>query len=95
MAFAEDFSVFTDTTGFGVTATIGDTEVEGIFDHEYVEASFNGVPVAGEHPVFSCAESDLPSCTYGTHVSIDGVVYKVRNWQPDGTGWTTLILEKQ
>lgn len=96
MAFEEDFSVFTDTDNPGVvTATIGGESVNGPFDYEYVETEFNGAVVAGEAPVFECAEADLPSYTYGTDIVIEGTTYKIRNWKPDGTGWTTLILEKQ
>ena len=93
--FDEDFSVFTNTDEFGDIGTIGGTDVNGIFDSEYVETIFNGIPVAGEHPVFGCAESDLPSYTNGTEIVIKTQTYKIRNWQPDGTGWTTLILEEQ
>ena len=95
MGFEEDFSVFTDLDDFGVVATISATTVNGTFENEYIETVFNGVPVAGEHPVFGCAESDLPSYTYGTDVMINSTAYKIRNWQPDGTGWVTLILEEQ
>ena len=95
MAFIEDFSEFTDTDDFAVPATIGGATVNGIFDHEYVESSFNGTPYSGQAPVFRCAVSDLPTYTYGTEIVIDGTTYKIRDWQPDGTGWTTLILEKQ
>ena len=93
--FEEDFSVFTNTDDFGVVATIGATSLDGVFDNEYIETVMNGIPVAGEHPVFGCAESDLPTYTEGTEIVINSVTYKIRNWQPDGTGWTTLILEKQ
>lgn len=93
--FEEDFSVFTNTDDFGVIATIGATTVNGVFENEYIETSFNGVPVSGEYPLFSCAESDLPEYTYSTDITINSTVYKIRNWKPDGTGWITLILEKQ
>ena len=93
--FKEDFSVFTNPKEFGDTATIGATPVNGIYEHQYVETTINSVPVAGEHPTFGCAVADLPAYTYGTVLTVDGVTYKIRNWQPDGTGWTILILEKQ
>ena len=93
--FTEDFSAFTSTSEHGTAAAIGGTTVNGIFDHEYTEYLFNGSPVAGESPVFGCAESDLPYYTYGTDIVIESVDYKIRAWKPDGTGWTTLILEKQ
>lgn len=93
--FDEDFSVFTSPDEMGDTATIGATDVNGIFEEEYVETVMNGVPVAGEHPMFGCAESDLPSYTDGTVLVVRSTTYKIRNWQPDGTGWTILILEKQ
>ena len=93
--FEEDFSVFTDPDGLGDTAVIGVTTVNGIFENEYIETTFNGTPVAGVHPVFGCAENDLPEYTYGTDITINSVVYKIRNWKPDGIGWVELILEKQ
>lgn len=93
--FEEDFSVFTNPDEMGETATIGATSIDGIFNSEYVETVINGVPVAGEKPVFGCAESDLPSYTNGTEIVIKATTYKIRNWQPDSTGWITLILEEQ
>ncbi len=95
MPFQEDFSVFTKEDEFGSVATIAGTNVNGILDKEYIETTINGVPVAGEYPIFGCAESDLPTYSYGTDIVVDSTNYKIRNWKPDGTGWTTLILEEQ
>lgn len=93
--FDEDFSVFTNHDEFGDTAIIGATSVDGIFEKGYVETVIGGAPVAGNFPTFGCAESDLPSYTDGTDLVVRSTAYKIRNWQPDGTGWVTLILEEQ
>ena len=95
MAFTEDFSPFFDNdNGFSVPAVVGTTNVDVIFDHEYREVSIGGVPVAGEYPVIVCQEA-LVTVTYGTYVRVNSTTYKVVDWQPDGTGLTTIVLEEQ
>jgi hypothetical protein len=78
----------------GDVATIEGTEVSGIFDNEYQVA----LDIAGTSPAFSCRQTDLdaitPSVARGTNVTINAVVYTIEDPQPEGTGWTVLILSK-
>lgn len=94
MPFTEDFSVFTDPTMFGSVATYtpaggAAVAVNGIFDAEYEEA----VGIEGSSPMFGCATASVNGARHGDSLVVAGVSYVVRGVQPDGTGWTRLILE--
>ena len=44
---------------------------------------------------FICAAADLPiGAAAGDAIMVDGTAYTVRVVQPEGTGVTTLVLEK-
>lgn len=91
MAFAETLADFLDTDDFAITATVGASSVDGIFNNGYAE-SF-GV-VAGSQPTFLCKVSDLPAITLGTTTAvINSTTYTIVEKQPDGFGLTTLVLE--
>lgn len=88
--FDEDHSVFFETEDFAETVTLdGIIEVNGIFDEEYFESNY----VQTKKPTFTYA-SNYP-------VEIDSELirgldtYFVKGIEPDGTGVTKLILEKQ
>ena len=94
MAFTEDLSPFFSTSDFAVEALWnGATSVPVIFDSEYIEA-LRGV-VEGSGPVALCAAADVPGIAHGDTQVIDGVTYKVRGVEPDGTGLVLLRLEQQ
>jgi len=50
--------------------------------------------VAIQQPRFLCRTSDVSSATEGDAITILGVAYTIRIVQDDGTGMTTLVLEK-
>ena len=55
----------------------------------------SGVGVVGVQPRFICTTADLPSgAAAGDAITVDGIAYTVRVIQPEGTGITTLVLEK-
>ena len=89
--FAEDLSEFLDSTEMADNATIGASTIAGIFDNQFVEVH----GIEGVRPVFVCAEADVSSIAHGDALTIKTVSYKVAGVQPDGTGLTSLILEKQ
>jgi len=89
--FTEDLSEFLDATEMADNATIGSATVAGIFDNQFVEVH----GIEGVRPVFTCDESDVSSIAHGDALTIKTVSYKVAGVQPDGTGLTSLILEKQ
>jgi len=91
-----------NTTDFGTTATYtlvagGVSSVVGIFDNEYFEADANtNVGFVSTQPRFVCTSASLPSTAgFNDTALINAITYKVRVVQSDGTGMTTLILEKQ
>ena len=70
-------------------ATIGAAQVEGIFDADYV-STFG---MDGSSPAFQCQTADVSAVVRGTAITINSVNYKAVRKEPDGTGWTTVILE--
>ncbi len=99
MAFAEDFTVFFNTDGFGVEATytpnVGAAiTVVGVFDDAYLAVQAGEIPVAGSQPqlVYETAKIATPP-VYGERLTVNGQDYTIVGVHPDGTGTTTLILE--
>lgn len=88
--FAEDLSVFFDTDDFAVTATLDGTSINGIFDNEFIEQNF----VQTSAPVFTYRAADK-AASIDSVLVCESVTYKVKGIEPDGTGLTKLILEKQ
>jgi hypothetical protein len=90
--FKENFKDFFNSAELAESASIGGIEsVDGIFDHQFVEV----MGIESVRPVFTCAESDLESVAHGNILTLNSIDYKVAGIQPDGTGLTSLILEKQ
>ena len=90
--FVEDLTVYFDTAnGFAVNAAVGGATVPVIFDKSYLAAmgfAESSVPQCVGRSV------DLASAVQGTAITINAVAYRVTEHQPDGTGVTTLLLEK-
>lgn len=91
MPFTEDLSPFFDTAGFAQTVTIGDDSVRAIFDNGYADA-FDALALRG--PRLTLPTAAAPAATAGTAVVVAGTAYRVASVQPDGTGVTTLLLER-
>jgi hypothetical protein len=94
-------AIFVDIDDFAVAATYvksggGTSTVNGIFDNEYFGADAQaGVLFVSAQPRFLIRSSDLPTgATFGDTITISAIAYTVRVIQPDGTGMTTLVLEK-
>ena len=99
MAFAEDFSIFFDDAGFGVeftyTPKIGSSiTATGIFDAAYFGAEGVDVNVASSQPRITVETALIPNPEYGELINVNDQDYTIVGMQPDGTGVTTLILEK-
>lgn len=79
------------------TASGGSATITGIFDALYYDAAPGGeVVFASNQPRFVCRSADLPATASQDDTLVTGsVTYKVRNLEPDGTGITILVLEKQ
>ena len=98
---ATERAVFFDTDDFATASSYTPTggsasTVNGIFDNEFFEVDpLSGVGVVSAQPRFICATADLPSGTAsGDALSIGSTAHTVRVIQPEGTGVTTLVLEK-
>lgn len=100
---AADRLAFLDTDEFGVEATYtpagggASSTVKGIFDNTFIEADAEAeVNVQASVPVFTCRTADLTSGgVFNDQLVISGVTYKAKIIRPDGTGMTSLFLEKQ
>ena len=89
MAFKEDFNPFFED--FGVNAYIEGRQIKGIFENRYID----DLNIAGVAPVMDCESKHVETVKTRDVAVIDGTTYRVVGIQPDGTGITTLILEKQ
>lgn len=89
--FDEDHSVFFETDDFAETVTLdGIIEVNGIFDEEFIESNF----IETKKPTFTYAENDYP-VEINSEIVRGLKTYLVKGIEPDGTGITRLVLEKQ
>ena len=97
---ATDLSEFFDTDEFGLAASYTVTggsaaTVNGMFDEGHVAVDVGGqVQVTNVAPQFQCATSDVSSADKGDAITVNSVAYTVVEVHPDGTGVTTLILER-
>jgi len=98
---ATERAVFFDTDDFAAASSYTSTggsasTVNGIFYNEFFEVDpLSGVGVVSAQPRFICATADLPSgAASGDAITVDSTAYTVRVIQPEGTGVTTLVLEK-
>jgi len=89
--FTEDFSEFFISDEMADDATIGADTVAGIFESQFVEV--NGIE--GVRPVFTCEAAKVANIAHITTIKVKDYTYKVAGIQPDGTGLTSIILEKQ
>lgn len=97
-----DRAIFFSPNDFGVAASYtrsggSTTTINGIFDNEYLgQESGAGVVFSVTQPRLMIREADLPAgADEDDTVVVSGVTYKVKVFEPDGTGVTSLILEKQ
>ncbi len=65
--------------------------IKGQFDEEH--AVYENI--AGSRPTFFVRSSDVSEDIFNHVLTISGNDYLVKEWEPDGTGWTRLILEQQ
>lgn len=92
MAFVETLSPF--FADFAVSATVGGQAVQGIFDNGYQLGSVGAVGLSATQPTLTVATASLPADPVGAAAVVGGVAYVVAEHQPDGTGVSTLLLER-
>ncbi len=89
-----DLSPFLSTDEFASALVFDDGSTPlGIFDDAY-EVVKSGMGMASTAPAVGLATSDVPDDPVNQRVTIKGVSYCIVDSEPDGTGWTTLILER-
>lgn len=77
---------------FSDTATVNSVAVSGKFDRPFSQ-EFGYIE--GNKPTFTCVAADVSTVVHGTALTVNSTEYAVVGVQPDGTGMTVLILEKQ
>jgi len=96
MPMTENNEDFLNTEEHATLALFGpsSTPIKGIFENAYLTAEVGGsVPISGRTPVFYTPESYVPA-PKGKLLVVGGANYTIMFSEPDGTGWTNLILEK-
>lgn len=80
---------------FGIVVTLPSaTTITGILDSGYLAVDVEDTEVESSEQVLTCRTTDVSALTHGSQLTISGATYYVRGIQPDGTGITTLILDK-
>lgn len=92
--FTEDLTPFFDADGFGISATLDDVDVVGIFDQPYAQSNVGLSGIASDSPTFMLKTADVPSNVEGGLITVKEVDYQVVRHEPDGTGMSTLVLER-
>jgi hypothetical protein len=91
----DDILFLLDLDDFAVSASYDGGTIQGIFDNETVPVDAGGfAQVHKEQPRFTCRTADVPSVAEDQAIVISGVTYAIKAWVHDGTGVTTLQLEK-
>jgi len=87
--FTEDLTAFFDTDDFAIAATLqgSATAVNVIFDAAHLEA----LGVSSANPAAMVKASDVSDADIGKTLTIDAVVYTIRDRQPWDDGATVLL----
>ena len=95
LPFLSDLADILNLDEFAVAVTYGGGTINGVFDNETVPVDAGGfVQVHQEQPRLTCRTADVPSIAEDDAMVIGGVDYVVKAWVHDGTGVTTVQLEK-
>lgn len=68
----------------------------GNFDAAHAKAAFEAVEFSSRSPELECSTADAERCDVtvrGKRLQIKGKNYTVREYQPDGTGTSVIILD--
>ena len=92
----DDLTDILNIEEFATAVTYDGGTINGIFDNETVPVDAGGfVPVHEEQPRLTCRTADVPSIAYDQTMIINATTYKIKAWVHDGTGVTSVQLERQ
>jgi hypothetical protein len=76
-----------------VRVSLGGTDVDGIFTNNYA-VSGGGIGMATTAPALRVPTASVPANPIGTAVTVAAQPYDIMGHEPDGTGFSVLILER-
>lgn len=79
---------------FAVDATVNGAAVRGIFDAGWQPAEVGLVGMSSARPMLTLPTAGLSADPVGQTAVVNGISYLVAVHQPDGTGVSTLMLER-
>lgn len=95
LPFLSDLADILNLEEFAVAVIYEGGVITGVFDNETVPVDAGGfVQVHQEQPRLTCRTADVPSIAEDQEMVIGLVEYVVKAWVHDGTGVTTVQLEK-
>ncbi|MFY9589542.1 head-tail joining protein [Rickettsia endosymbiont of Halotydeus destructor] len=62
---------------------------------EYFEVDSGMSGIASSKPIFECSEDDITEVEYGDLLTVKKKDYLIIEIKPDGSGWASLLLERQ
>jgi len=81
---------------FGEDIDLGTKIIKGIFDRPHANTNAGGeVPFSIQECYAEVRTEDVTSVGQGSTLTVDGDSYVVTDVQPDGTGFTMIMLEAQ
>lgn len=92
--FSEDLSAFFNPAEMADSITLNSVSVSAIFDNGYALGNVGTMGAAGAQPILTLATTNVPANPVGTLAVVNGTNYSVAAHEPDGTGVSTLYLER-
>lgn len=91
---ANDLLVYLNTDDFAEYISINGVRIRAIYDGQHQQLFEGNTIISTTQPQVLCRTSDVAIADIGTQVFVRNVEYQVADIQPDGTGFTTLLLHK-
>lgn len=92
--FAENISAFFNPAEMADSITLNSVAVSAMFDNGYALGNVGTMGAAGAQPILTLATTNVPANPVGTLAVVNGTTYSVAAHEPDGTGVSTLYLER-
>lgn len=92
--FAEDLAPFFAVADFATACTVNGAAVQAIFDNGYAQGQVGIMGAASTQPTLTLPTASVPSSPVGKTAVVNSITYTVAAHEPDGTGVSTLLLER-